>query len=109
MVNEHAAMWPKHKLSFSLLAMVLDPKRNLWGAMPPISHLYSNRLKLQFWGYGQDGKLSRLRLRRTPPPLRLELSSGYAARTVPHYTLDLCGQGTYASTPGRPFRRRAAK
>ena len=109
MVNEHAAMWAKHRLSLFLLAVVLDRKRNLWGAMPPISHLYSNRLKLQFWGYGQDDKLSRLRLRRTRPRLRLELSSGYAERTVLRYTLDLCGHGTCASAPGRTIRRRAAK
>jgi pimeloyl-ACP methyl ester carboxylesterase len=70
--------------------------------MEPISHFfYSDRLKLQFWDYGQDGKPSLVLVHGGLDHAR---SWDWVARSLREhyhvYALDLRGHGNSASAPG---------
>src|SRR3979411_929448 len=70
--------------------------------MEPISHFfYSDRLKLQFWDYGQDGKPALVLVHGGLDPAR---NWDWVARSVREhyhvYALDLRGHGNSAWAPG---------
>jgi pimeloyl-ACP methyl ester carboxylesterase len=73
--------------------------------MEPISHFfYSNRLKLQFWDYGQDGKPSLVLLHGGLDHARNWDWVAQSLREHYHvYALDLRGHGNSAWAPGAMY------
>src|ERR1039457_293017 len=74
-------------------------------SMEPISHFfYSDRLKLQFWDYGQDGKPSLVLVHGGLDHAR---SWDWVARSLREhyhvYALDLRGHGNSAWAPGAMY------
>src|ERR1019366_6720696 len=70
--------------------------------MEPISHFfYSDRLKLQFWDYGQDGKPPLILVHGGLDHARMWDSVARSLREDYHvYAVDLRGHGNSAWAPG---------